>query len=42
KPVLEFLKMLVEIGRHYPGFETDIHGCHPHDDGRYMVSVLKR
>ncbi len=26
RPVLEFLQMLCEIGAHYPGFETDIHG----------------
>ncbi|MDI5434811.1 hypothetical protein MJM45_29855, partial [Salmonella enterica subsp. enterica serovar Kentucky] len=33
RPVLEFLQMLCEIGAHYPGFETDIHG------GRIAASV---
>ncbi len=26
RAVLDFLLMLCSIGRHYPGFETDIHG----------------
>ncbi|EAQ0809899.1 lysine decarboxylase LdcC, partial [Salmonella enterica] len=42
KPVLEFLQMLCEIGSHYPGFETDIHGAYRQPDGRYTVKVLKQ
>ena len=41
RPVLEFLQMLCEIGAHYPGFETDIHGAYRQADGRYTVKVLK-
>lgn len=41
RPVLEFLQMLCEIGAHYPGFETDIHGAYRQTDGRYTVKVLK-
>ena len=41
RPVLEFLQMLCEIGAHYPGFETDIHGAYRQSDGRYTVKVLK-
>ncbi|BDH46743.1 lysine decarboxylase CadA [Salmonella enterica subsp. enterica serovar Choleraesuis] len=41
RPVLEFLEMLCEIGAHYPGFETDIHGAYRQADGRYTVNVLK-
>lgn len=41
RAVLDFLLMLCAIGEHYPGFETDIHGAHLADDGRYMVKVLK-
>lgn len=41
RPVLEFLQMLCEIGTHYPGFETDIHGAYRQADGRYTVNVLK-
>lgn len=41
RPVLEFLQMLCEIGAHYPGFETDIHGAYRQADGRYTVNVLK-
>lgn len=33
--------MLCEIGAHYPGFETDIHGAYRQADGRYTVKVLK-
>ncbi|MBP6383289.1 MAG: lysine decarboxylase CadA [Aeromonas sp.] len=39
-PVLEFLEMLCEIGAHYPGFETDIHGLYRQADGSYTVKVL--
>ena len=42
RPVLEFLQMLCEIGAHYPGFETDIHGAYRQADGRYTVKVLKK
>ena len=41
RPVLEFLQMLCEIGAHYPGFETDIHGAYRQADGSYTVKVLK-
>ncbi len=41
RPVLEFLQMPCEIGAHYPGFETDIHGAYRQADGRYTVKVLK-
>lgn len=41
-PVLNFLQMLCEIGQHYPGFETDIHGVERDDaSGKYKVVVLK-
>ncbi len=41
RPVLDFLEMLCEIGAHYPGFETDIHGVYRQKDGSYTVKVLK-
>ncbi len=41
RPVLEFLELLCEIGAHYPGFETDIHGAYRQPDGRYKVRVLR-
>ncbi|BDH47253.1 lysine decarboxylase CadA [Salmonella enterica subsp. enterica serovar Choleraesuis] len=42
KPVLSFLQMLCDIGEHYPGFETDIHGLQVDEKtGRYRVVVLK-
>ena len=41
RAVLDFLLMLCTIGRHYPGFETDIHGATLTDDGRYLVRVLR-
>lgn len=41
RSVLDFLLMLCTIGRHYPGFETDIHGATLTDDGRYLVRVLR-
>ncbi|MDR0805877.1 MAG: lysine decarboxylase LdcC [Enterobacteriaceae bacterium] len=41
RPILDFLMMLCEIGAHYPGFETDIHGAYRQDDGRYKVKILK-
>lgn len=41
RPILEFLQMLCEIGAHYPGFDTDIHGAYPHPDGRYTVKIIK-
>jgi lysine decarboxylase len=41
RAVLDFLLMLCSIGRHYPGFETDIHGAKRGDDGIYRVRVLK-
>ncbi len=39
--MLDFLLMLCSIGRHYPGFETDIHGAKRDEDGVYRVRVLK-
>ena len=39
--VLDFLLMLVEISKHYPGFDTDIHGAYKQDDGRYRVKVIR-
>ena len=33
---------LREVGKHFPGFETDIHGAYKQDDGRYKVKVIKR
>jgi len=41
RAVLDFLLMLCTIGRHYPGFETDIHGATLTDEGQYLVRVLK-
>ncbi|MFC3112306.1 lysine decarboxylase LdcC [Rodentibacter caecimuris] len=40
RPILEFLLMLCEIGTHYPGFATDIHGAYKQDDGRYKVKII--
>ena len=40
RPILEFLIMLCEIGAHYPGFETDIHGAYKQKDGRYKVKII--
>lgn len=39
--VLDFMLMLCEIGEHFPGFETDIHGAYRQPDGSYTVKVLK-
>ena len=41
RPVLDFLEMLCQIGQHYPGFETDIHGVYQHEDGSSTVKVIK-
>jgi len=41
RAVLDFLLMLCTIGRHYPGFETDIHGATLTAEGQYLVRVLK-
>ncbi|WP_392398291.1 lysine decarboxylase CadA [Edwardsiella piscicida] len=41
KPVLDFLQLLCDIGAHYPGFETDIHGVQCNGKGEYEVVVLK-
>lgn len=40
RPILEFLLMLCEIGSHYPGFATDIHGAYKQDNGRYKVKII--
>lgn len=41
RAVLDFMLMLCSIGRHYPGFETDIHGARLGEDGIYRVRVLQ-
>ena len=41
RAVLDFLLMLCSVGRHYPGFETDIHGAKRDEQGVYWVRVLK-
>ncbi|XPE66754.1 hypothetical protein ACNKHR_06870 [Shigella flexneri] len=41
RTVLDFLLMLCSVGKHYPGFETDIHGAKQDEDGVYRVRVLK-
>ena len=41
RAVLDFLLMLCSVGRHYPGFETDIHGAKRDEHGVYWVRVLK-
>lgn len=41
RATLDFLLMLCSIGKHYPGFETDIHGARLGEDGIYRVRVLK-
>ena len=41
RAVLDFMLMLCEIGGHFPGFETDIHGAYRQPDGSYTVKVLK-
>ena len=41
RAVLDFMLMLCEIGEHFPGFETDIHGAYRQPDGSYTVNVLK-
>lgn len=41
RAVLDFLLMLCSVGRHYPGFETDIHGAKRDENGVYWVRVLK-
>lgn len=41
RPVLDFLLLLCEIGAHYPGFATDIHGAYRQEDGSYTVKVIK-
>ena len=38
--VLDFLLMLCELGKRYPGFETNIHGLEQTEDGHYLVTVL--
>ena len=41
RAVLDFMLMLCEIGEHFPGFETDIHGAYRQPDGSYTVKDLK-
>ena len=40
RATLQFIQMLCEIGKWYPGFETDIHGAYRQSDGRYKVNVI--
>jgi lysine decarboxylase len=40
--ILEFLLRLCEIGEHFPGFETEIHGAWQEDDGEYYTQVIKK
>lgn len=40
RSTLQFIQMLCEIGKWYPGFETDIHGAYRQPDGRYKVKVI--
>ena len=42
RPVLDFLLMLCEIGAHFLGFETDIHGAYRQPDGGYTVKVIRQ
>ena len=37
RAVLDFMLMLCEIGEHFPGFETDIHGAYRQPDGSYTA-----
>lgn len=39
--VFDSLLMLCSIGRHYPGFKTDIYGVKCDEDGVYRIRVLK-
>ena len=41
RPVIDFFEMQCEIGNHFPGFETDIHGVY-NVDGIYKVKVIKQ
>lgn len=41
RAVLDFLLMLCEIGNHFPGFETDIHGVYKSKvSGKYVVKTI--
>jgi lysine decarboxylase len=40
--ILKFLLTLCEIGKYFPGFETDIHGAWREDDGEYYTKVIKK
>jgi lysine decarboxylase len=40
--ILKFLLTLCEIGKYFPGFETDIHGTWRDDDGEYYTKVIKK
>lgn len=39
--MLEFLLALCEIGKQFPGFETEIHGAAKEEDGEYYVKIIK-
>ncbi|WP_436298554.1 hypothetical protein [unidentified bacterial endosymbiont] len=41
RAVLDLLLKLCSVGRHYPGFDTDIHGAKRGEHGGYWVRVLK-
>ncbi|MFI3256479.1 MAG: lysine decarboxylase LdcC, partial [Psittacicella sp.] len=38
--IIEFLKMLCDIGSKFPGFETDIHGVYQ-KNGSYFVKIIE-
>ena len=40
EPILDFLLMLVDIGRALPGFETTIHGVETDQEGKITVQVI--
>jgi lysine decarboxylase len=39
--MLEFIIILCEIGQHFPGFETDIHGVTKEVNGEYTVKIIE-
>lgn len=40
KTILDFLLTLCDIGEHFPGLETDIHGAWKEDDNEYYTTVI--
>ena len=41
KNILDFILAICEIGKLFPGFETEIHGTIKQEDGEYYVKVIK-